>query len=133
MNVEGLQELIAERDEEFKRLDSWSETTVLGLLLDNENEPVKLFNGGSLIVFETLDNFSVDYSGNRDYGNGWDSASGKEAIIEYTPPAGNLAAPSYFKVEGYFDSWDNGDPEIWKSDKIVKVEKEVTTVWKEVE
>lgn len=128
MEVKDFEALIKERDDELGALSGWYDPpTALQRLY--EGKPVKLFNGSTVTRVEILDNFIADYDGDRT-NDGWSGADGQVFVVETKDQADGMLY--YFKITGWFDSWDNGEPDVFKAAEIARVEKKTVTTWKEV-
>jgi hypothetical protein len=133
MDVTEFKRLLDERDAELNvNEDNYYYGGAIPALDHLYNgKPVKLFNGSIVIKIETLDNFKADYDGHS-AGSGWDYsyAEGESFVVQVDADANG----EFFKITGYYDSWDNGRPDIFKETDIVKVEKVPVDKyeWKEV-
>ena len=135
MKAEELQALVRDRDHEMG-FDSDGTMNynrmkpVFDLVINDSNAVVRLFNGGTLSLEENLRSYKANYDGD-DAGDGWDYsyAEGTEAIVKYTAPDGT---ESYFKINAWFDSWDNGNDDVWIVKEIEPVKAVVKKTWEEV-
>lgn len=128
MEVKDFEALIKERDEELGTMSGWYDPpTALQRLY--EGKPVKLFNGSTVKRVEVLENFIADYDGSQTY-DGWGGADGQVFVVEVKDPADGMLY--YFKITGWYDSWDNGDPDVFKAANITRVEKKTVTTWVEM-
>lgn len=130
MEVKDFEALIKERDDELGPMTGWYDPpTALQRLY--EGKPVKLFNGSTVTRVEVLENFKADYDGDRVADNWGDlGADGEVFVVETKDPTDGMLY--YFKITGWYDSWDNGSPDVFKAAEIARVEKKTVTTWKEV-
>lgn len=129
ITVEDIKALIKERDEE---LSGWYDTTLTKVM---NGSPAKLFDGGMLSRESKIESWYADWDGSRVFPDndpyGASSyAEGASAILKHTPKTGE---PTYFRVSGYYDSWDNGNDDVWIFDEFVRVKPHVPTTVEWVE
>lgn len=136
MNVDEFKALLAQRDAEIGGDSDWY-TAPTALQKLYEDKPVMLFNGSTVKRVETIASFTADYDGEditnerNPWGNGYlDGADGLTFIVELQDPKDGCWYQ--FRITGYYDSWDNGNDDMFKATEIVQVEKVTTVVWKEV-
>ena len=128
MEVKDFEALIKERDDELGPMSGWYDPpTALQRLY--EGKQVLLFNGSYVKRIEVLENFTADFEGDR-VTSDWGGADGEVFVVETKDPADGMLY--YFKITGWYDSWDNGDPDVFKAAEIARVEKKTVTTWKEV-
>lgn len=123
MDSQTLERLIEKRDETVRDLGRFLPTTIKSLL---DGQKVTLFDG---IVVSKIDE---EFKGRRDTNNDWytEDLDRRELVLSVV----DNDVEQFFKMEVYYDSWDNGVPDEWKIDETVEVQKVPVQkfVWKEV-
>jgi|ERR1044072_486538 hypothetical protein len=139
MDVTEFTRLLAERDNEVGvgPDDDWHSYAGPQPAIDMlyNNKPVKLFNGSVVKKLESIRYFNANSSGEDVSDDSWYSDYGSADGEEFVVSLDVDGDWSYFKITGYYDSWDNGLNDVFKVSNIVKVEKVQISKheWKEVE
>lgn len=123
MDSQTLERLIEKRDETVRDLGRFLPSTISSLL---DGQKVTLFDG---IVVSKIDE---EFKARGGPSNGWyaEDLDRRELVLSVV----DNDVEQFFKMGVYYDSWDNGDPDEWKIDETVEVQKVPVQkfVWKEV-